>query len=100
MTTDRLVRRTIRKALIERHGWDVVSRVSGWVDVRIPRASTSPGTFAGEVRKAVQLLGYEPEVTISAGFVRITTRETIEQRGRGGHGFTPSTPAPATRARR
>lgn len=83
----KLHRRTISDTLKRQRGWEIVSRVDGYVDFRCPR-STNLELFASEVRQAVTGLGYEPTVRIardSAGreFVRVYTPETVAQAGRG-----------------
>lgn len=86
----KLHRRTIRAALMRQHGWHVVSRVDGSVDVQQPTPITEGGGFSQEVRRAVEQLGYSPSVsarTDAAGvrWIRVTTDEVVAQRGRGGH---------------
>ena len=86
-----LHRRTIRKALIRDFGWHVVSRVDGYVDVRVPTLEQGGTDFLSRVRDAVIGLGYTPTPSHYRDpsgilWVRIATPETREQAGRGEHG--------------
>lgn len=100
---DKLHRRTIRQKLMDGYGWVVKSRVDGWVEVTIPAGKRgNVKHFAAEVDRAVRDLGYEPTIAMGPGTVLVRTPETLEQAGRGAHGFVaapavdppPKTPPP------
>lgn len=81
-----LERRKIRKQLISTRGWHVISRVDGFVDVQIPTARRGDPAFVAEVREALKQLGYSAQVNpFGAEWVRVRTKETVEQAGRGAH---------------
>lgn len=85
-----LHRRLIRSALIRDHGWHVVSRVDGYVDVREPGRRSDGSDLLARVRDAVAALGYAPTASYyrdgdGVQWVRVSTPETTAQAGRGEH---------------
>ena len=99
---DKLHRRMIRQKLMDGYGWAVKSRVDGWVEVTIPASKRGNAQhFATEVDHAVRDLGYEPTIAMGPGTVLVRTPETLEQAGRGAHGFVAARavdPLPKTRS--
>lgn len=87
MSDERRERRGLRKHLMAR-GWVVESRVSGAIDVEIP-IRTSEAAFLEEVRRTVRECGQEPDAYPTSfdrrRWIRITTAETVAEKGRGGH---------------
>lgn len=84
-----LHRRRISKELQAAHDWVVRTTVDGSVMVRPKRGVPAP-TFIAEVRAAVEVLGYVPDVkwwtdSASTRWVRVHTAETLSQSGRGAH---------------
>jgi hypothetical protein len=88
MPDEPLVRRTIRARLMKDYRWNVDSHVNGTIDIEIPTRATETA-FCEEVKRAVRAIGFEPSARIVPGsnsrWVRVTTPETLAQKGRGGH---------------
>lgn len=87
---DPLHRRTIRAALVRERGWSVTSRVDGSVDILVPPGTSDVDAFLLDVVTAVRSLGYAPVARIAVdtggrSLVRLHTKETLEQSGRGAH---------------
>jgi hypothetical protein len=90
--TEKLHRRTICDTLKRERRWTATSKVDGWIEFTPPASILSIDAFADEVRLAVTGMGYTPTVRISRdrtgrSVVRVHTPETLDQAGRGGHGF-------------
>ena len=84
-----LHRRTIRKALKQKMGVKVVSHVDGTIDVHVP-LSSDVVACREQVEREVSLLGDAPTVEVvstrpGSHVIRVSTPETLEQRGRGAH---------------
>jgi len=85
---EKLARRTIRDMLVNELRLEAVSHVDGSIDVREPR-STDAQDFRRLVRERIEQLGFEPRIVSlprsGDRWIRITTKETLAQEGRGAH---------------